>query len=740
MELPQLFGSEYALPAIVVVVLLLAILGLIMLRRRQQESTAESAGDQQGRGRNVEPRVEISSRESRKAAALAAKAEREASEAAAAAVADSPEAPAATAVEPALNQSDSDASQPATDGAAATAEQEAPPPSPPSAASPKPAPKKRGKAPTDAGPRTALSTDPLQAVLDSILAGWGDLTDEDTNRLEVFRREKVLAAIAELQVPKEGKGYEYARTRLTQLRRYATQLEQDEKRAPASEAEEQEFVGMASGAVAAPAATPAAAQSTPPATVPETAGAAAAAAAAGAAGMAASAGAAALAQTMGAAQIPAAGTLQQSPRSQTRSWFSLEPEEPEKPVESAQKTTQAAQPRDWTAVGYSEDTEETAGSERAGELEWGSDHESRAQVPDEIRSPGFTWRREEDTPAPAPAAANETITETITEAAPETATEAAPAIIAETASETAADATPEAATDAAPEIAAEAAPPDVDTLPLVEPTPFEPFEEAVPFEEIVPVEETVEEAVPLEEVVEEAVPVVETMPVAEETPVTDAVPFGEVVPFEEVAPFEEVTPFEEAAPVAEEATPFEEVAPVVEEAAAVEEAAPVEEAASDEVLFEEAAPAQPAPAEPDKSAKLVADYSAEPTWGSRAQTDRTTEEAVADAAAAFWSTPEASRKELTARMLSRNVTTAADIFALPEDERVEMLAFLDASELVKVLKTTEDRELKKGVIDTLEHIGGIASLDAIQASLDDPDPEIQLYALDAADRLLGKNT
>jgi len=41
------------------------------------------------------------------------------------------------------------------------------------------------------------------------------------------------------------------------------------------------------------------------------------------------------------------------------------------------------------------------------------------------------------------------------------------------------------------------------------------------------------------------------------------------------------------------------------------------------------------------------------------------------------------------------------------------------------------------VIDVLENLGTPASLDVLRRCLDDPDPEIQLYAVDAADRLLG---
>ena len=66
-----------------------------------------------------------------------------------------------------------------------------------------------------------------------------------------------------------------------------------------------------------------------------------------------------------------------------------------------------------------------------------------------------------------------------------------------------------------------------------------------------------------------------------------------------------------------------------------------------------------------------------------------------------------------------------------------MLVFLKPSELAKVLHATQDAELKKAVIDTLESVGSPSALDIIYHCLDDPDPQIQARALRAADRLLG---
>jgi hypothetical protein len=83
------------------------------------------------------------------------------------------------------------------------------------------------------------------------------------------------------------------------------------------------------------------------------------------------------------------------------------------------------------------------------------------------------------------------------------------------------------------------------------------------------------------------------------------------------------------------------------------------------------------------------------------------------------------------------VSTADELLALPSAEQTGMLAFLSPAELGTVFRRSDDPELKKSVIDTLENIGNTSSLDVIHDCLDDPDPEIQVYALDAADRLLG---
>jgi hypothetical protein len=91
----------------------------------------------------------------------------------------------------------------------------------------------------------------------------------------------------------------------------------------------------------------------------------------------------------------------------------------------------------------------------------------------------------------------------------------------------------------------------------------------------------------------------------------------------------------------------------------------------------------------------------------------------------------------TLSRLPVKVETAEQLLALPVNERVDMAALLPPAELAATFRATQDAELKKAVIDTLEHIGSPASLNALGNCFEDTSPEIQVYALAAADRLLG---
>ncbi|MGI5939779.1 MAG: HEAT repeat domain-containing protein [Thermoleophilia bacterium] len=83
------------------------------------------------------------------------------------------------------------------------------------------------------------------------------------------------------------------------------------------------------------------------------------------------------------------------------------------------------------------------------------------------------------------------------------------------------------------------------------------------------------------------------------------------------------------------------------------------------------------------------------------------------------------------------VRTADDLLSLTPDERREMVVFLQPTELADVLKRTDDTQLKRAIVDTLGRVATPASLELLNRCLNDPDPQIRLYALQAADRVLG---
>ena len=611
MELPQLFGSDYVLPAIIAVVLLAAILGLLMLRRKR---TAASAGAKSRMpaataagpaGPGPAAGAKLSSAE-RKAAKAAAKADAKATKASGGA--GFLEGPG---VGPATSEPMPDAPL-APEAAAGVATQAA-------AASAAPAPKIATQAQAAGRQGTSFATDPLQSVLTSVLQGWGDLTTEDTNRLDIFRREKVVAAINAVELPKDLKANEYARTRLTQLKRYAAALEKGEK-PPIPEPELEEFVAI--GATAQAAAAAAAAGETPaagaaPETAPETAA----------------------APTTEPEATPTAEPepgSDSAPSPRRPSWYgSADETTAETGMDDifgeaiAESTTAADAAATDAAAGVAaeplEITEEVLDAEPAVEatpagLDWDDEPPQVAEgVLEEEEAAGYAWDARID--------------------------EVEEELIEEEPAEFAWDSEPPAGVVEAPEAPAFAEAPaeasaDAPETPAVAEAPHAPSN-------------------------------------TEDAIATAAAAFW-------AAP--EASTLEQAA--VEKATPPAEVPPAFEGFPEVEEAALLEEMPQVEELPE---------------------------------VEEVYEEVVASAASGA----------------SARVESAADLLALPAVEQAGKLAFLEPEELNKVFQTTGDKSLKKSVIDTLEHSGSTASLDAIHACLEDPDPEIQLYALDAADRLLG---
>jgi hypothetical protein len=88
--------------------------------------------------------------------------------------------------------------------------------------------------------------------------------------------------------------------------------------------------------------------------------------------------------------------------------------------------------------------------------------------------------------------------------------------------------------------------------------------------------------------------------------------------------------------------------------------------------------------------------------------------------------------------LQLDISTAEDLLALPRSERVDALAFLEPEELGRTFTLADDADLKRAAIDVLEQHGTQEALASIQQCFDDNDPELQMYAVDAADRLLAQ--
>ncbi len=560
--MPQWFGS-YTVLIIAVVVLLVAALGLILVRRK-------SSGDSRAKAEKVSSaQAGKSTRESRKATAIAAKAAEADAEQQQAAVAaqalgasaESTAAPETASPESTATPETAMATVP-TGAADSTAQAAAQPVdtvqvaaqavetpgvenAPPAAAaalpdsntpSAQPAPvapsgerfdlsKPADREAPIAPPLSAPSADPLQTVISSILQGWGDITAEDTNRLAVFRKEKVGAALAAVELPKDHKSNEYAKTRLTQLRRYANQLEQGE-RPLGSPASEHEFVGMVGSAPAVSPPTSPTAATTRPVSVAT----------------------APIAKPATAEPGPGPSvSVSDEPAGIASHAFAV-PKDAEQPWtlptkwDDVKVTTRSTDP--WT---LEEDV--SAAEERAAEFDWGTEETDIPHMSAQIKPP--------EAAKPGPSSADE-------------AHRSAEAAVAAAAA--AFWGTPEA--------------PALDQKPV-----------------------------------------------------------------------------------------------------------------------------------PSKSADAPTGTHAEETVPSYSMGTKAASDPFAG--------------------LGAKVSTAADIMALPISERVDMLAFLEPPELSKVFFLAADRDLKKSVIDTLEHIGNTSSLDALRGCLEDPDPEVQLHALEAADRMLG---
>jgi hypothetical protein len=84
------------------------------------------------------------------------------------------------------------------------------------------------------------------------------------------------------------------------------------------------------------------------------------------------------------------------------------------------------------------------------------------------------------------------------------------------------------------------------------------------------------------------------------------------------------------------------------------------------------------------------------------------------------------------------ISSAEDVIGLPPHERGDALTFLDIPELERLVAQSDDPDLCRAVVDQLERLGTPASLRAISGILEEGEPGLQLYAVNAAERLLAR--
>ena len=79
-----------------------------------------------------------------------------------------------------------------------------------------------------------------------------------------------------------------------------------------------------------------------------------------------------------------------------------------------------------------------------------------------------------------------------------------------------------------------------------------------------------------------------------------------------------------------------------------------------------------------------------------------------------------------------------EIDAPAQEQSADDLTSMSPRELGQALASSDDAGFKKTAIDALERLGTPEALSQLQHSLEDRDPDVQLYALSAAERLLGR--
>src|SRR5680860_989433 len=100
--------------------------------------------------------------------------------------------------------------------------------------------------------------------------------------------------------------------------------------------------------------------------------------------------------------------------------------------------------------------------------------------------------------------------------------------------------------------------------------------------------------------------------------------------------------------------------------------------------------------------------------------------------------PEESAEEESAVSdhLDLAISTAQDVFDLPEGERVDALSFLEEEQLLEVIRLDEEGILCLAAVDMLGEMGTPQALEALEECLESMNEQVQVHSVEAVERIL----
>src|SRR5665811_2228084 len=100
--------------------------------------------------------------------------------------------------------------------------------------------------------------------------------------------------------------------------------------------------------------------------------------------------------------------------------------------------------------------------------------------------------------------------------------------------------------------------------------------------------------------------------------------------------------------------------------------------------------------------------------------------------------PEESAEEESAVSdhLDLAISTAQDVFDLPEGERVDALSFLEEEQLLEVIRLDEGGILCLAAVDMLGEMGTPQALEALEECLESANEQVQVHSVEAVERIL----